>query len=699
MSNFITLTEAATFLGVSKATLRNWDNEGKLKATRNPLNGYRQYDLNDLVLLKKELLPNNNISENPLPEIKDSKEIKRAVNKLHCIIRDGDANSNIVTRFDEISKLLFLKLTSSSTIFEFSKDEDIKSYASKIRRAYSTLICSLSHPIPNQFSSINLNEQALYKCGIELSKLSLNGYACDVKGLAYEDTIRGTFDKSDNQQYFTPYQIVDFMVSTLGNFINGNVCDPACGTAGFLTKVNEQYDVTLYGFEVDERLSWVSTLNLFLHGANDFKSIYMDNGGSLGLSARKYFNTMDVILTNPPFGSDYTDAKLLSHFSLGKNKSSRRRGILFIEQSWNLLKDNGIISIIIDQGVLNSNANIDVRDFILNHFEIMGIIELPETAFLPYANVIASILILKKVKNVTSQYNTFFAKSENVGRKSNGDDDIIYYSDGTTKLNSDLPSILKNWYYFVANKTIVLSQNCFVTNIMQNLANDKAKRLDFTFHHPCRNESKALLSQSLYPLYTLSEICDERIQAYVPSADQEATIIPFTGLANIEAYTGVAVQEYTPAASIKSSVKRCEPQDVIFSKMRPALRKIAVINSDTGGYVSSECSVFTIRKNDLNEFIIQPELLSAILRSDFVYGQIMSCITGIGRPRISGKDLRNVKIPVPPNDIQKEAIQLLKSSRVSSSQLRERANALQEEASLLDKNTLNNIAKSMIGGN
>ena len=35
---------------------------------------------------------------------------------------------------------------------------------------------------------------------------------CEIKGLAYEDTIRGTFDKSDNQQYFTPYQIVDFMV-------------------------------------------------------------------------------------------------------------------------------------------------------------------------------------------------------------------------------------------------------------------------------------------------------------------------------------------------------------------------------------------------------------------------------------------------------------------------------------------------------
>ena len=44
MPTLITLTEAATFLGVSKATLRNWDNDGKLVAVRNPINGYRQYD-------------------------------------------------------------------------------------------------------------------------------------------------------------------------------------------------------------------------------------------------------------------------------------------------------------------------------------------------------------------------------------------------------------------------------------------------------------------------------------------------------------------------------------------------------------------------------------------------------------------------------------------------------------------------------
>ena len=120
MPTLITLTEAATFLGVSKATLRNWDNDGKLVAVRNPINGYRQYDMESLIKLKNEMTGQENSLKKQNDELKseEAKAIKRAVNKLHCIIRDSDANSNIVTRFDEISKLLFVRLMSGRNIFE-----------------------------------------------------------------------------------------------------------------------------------------------------------------------------------------------------------------------------------------------------------------------------------------------------------------------------------------------------------------------------------------------------------------------------------------------------------------------------------------------------------------------------------------------------------------------------------------------------
>lgn len=695
----ISLTEAAAFLGISKATLRNWDNDGKLVAVRNPMNGYRQYDMESLIKLKNEIA-GEEISlgkQDDGVKSEEAKAIKRTVNKLHCIIRDSDANSNIVTRFDEISKLLFVRLMSGRDIFE-GYDQNETLYGKKIQKEYIRLLNETGRKIPDGYLQINLDAQAIRLCGKELYTVWIDDYQCDIKGLAYEYTIRGTFDKSDHQQYFTPYQIVDFMVKALRPFLKGTVCDPACGTAGFLTKVNDFADVKLLGFEVDERLAWVSALNLYIHGADDFETYFMNNGGSLGSEADSFYEMIDVILTNPPFGSDYTDSKILSKYVLGKDKNSRRRGILFIEQAWNLLKEDGMLAIIIDQGILNSKTNIDVREYIFSHFEIMGIIDLPVSAFLPYANVSSSIMILQKKKNNVRQGQTFFAKSEKIGRKSNGDDDIIYYPNGNFELNSDLNNILFAWEMFISGNYEMQYANCFVARADEYLEEDKSMRLDYTFHHPYRNESRELLNHSKSPLIFLSEICTERNHSYVPAADPDAISILFTGLANMESFTGVATQELTPAASIKSSVKRYEPRDIVFSKMRPALRKVAVMNMNEGGYVSSECTVLTVRNDKNGEPLMEPEILSAILRSDFVYGQIMSCVTGIGRPRISSKDLRKIMIPLPDKHLQTKVMQKLRANEASVKQLKDRAEALKEEAENLEKRMINEIALVMAGG-
>ena len=699
MSINVTLNEAATYLGVSKATLRNWDNDGKLTAIRNPVNGYRLYDMNELVSLKKAM-GGNAVLKDEVPPDMDSKTIKRIISKLHGLIRDGDSNSNIVTRFDEISKLLFVKLYTSHMYddpFAMKKDENVQMYSERIRAAYTNVVTKAEIEVPLKFQTINLNAETLHKCGIELSKADFTSADYDIKGLAYEDMIKGTFDKSDNQQFFTPHQIVDFMVQMVEPHLIGTVCDPACGTAGFLTSVAKTHpEIFLQGMEVDERLAWVSRLNLLLHGQKSFDVAYLQNGGSLSENANQYFNTVHTILTNPPFGSNYTDEHILNRFDLGRNKTSRRRGILFIEQSWNFLVEGGVVAIIIDQGVLNARSNCDVRQYILDHFRILAIIDLPETAFMPYASVSSSILILQKVCAPVKQCNVFFAKSSNVGRKLNGDDDYVYSASGVASLNSDLNLIVENWYKF-RNSHSLSDDTCYIADVSENLENDKSLRLDYTFHHPFRKESKKTLEGAVYPLLTLAEVCGERNESYIPASDPNATTIPFTGLANIEAFNGRTQQSITPAASVKSAVKRYEPGDIVFSKMRPALRKTAMMKFKQGGYVSSECAVLTVRKREDGSYIIDPELLSAILRSDFVYGQIMGCVTGIGRPRISGKDLRKVLIPIPPQNVQQEALVLIDTSQRAVSQLREKAKMLENEANRMEQSAINDVAKQMSG--
>ena len=519
-----------------------------------------------------------------------------------------------------------------------------------------------------------------------------------MKGVAYEDTIRGTFDKNDNQQFFTPYQIVDFMVQLLTDHLHGTICDPACGTGGFLTKIpNTGAKQTLLGFEVDERLAWISNLNLLIHGMKCFNIAALPSGGSLGEKANSFFNTVDVILTNPPFGSDYTDRALLDTFTLGRNKPSRRRGILFIEQAWNLLKENGLLGIIIDQSVLNATSNYDVRKFILSHYKIKAIIELPETAFMPYANVNSSIMILEKVLKENPQKSIFYAKSEKIGRKNNGDDDYIYSCSQAPKLDSDLNDIVDKWKQYLAGNFID-EEKYFIADFDCSRQENPTLRIDYAYHHPFREKSKKQLEKSAYELKTLAELCEERNHSFIPSSDEGTPVILYTGLANIESFSGRAIQVPTPAASIKSSVKRYEPGDIIFAKMRPSLRKISVMNFDKGGYVSSECSVLTVRKNTDGEDIINPYLLSALLRSDFVFGQIMSYVTGIGRPRISQQMLRKILIPYPPQDIQTMVMLSLNSTMDLVRQLREKASLLNAEADTMASNILNKVANSLLGG-
>lgn len=700
MPTKVTLSEAASFLEVSRATLRNWDRDGKLIAHRNPVNGYRMYDMDALIELK------NKIGQGELEKAwdrekrPDSKELKRMIGKLHNIIRDSDADSNIITRFEEISKLLFVKLNAEQQddqVFVFEGHETERDYRKRIQKKYSLALERNKTDFPKRFLEINLQPATVVKCGIELSKMDLSLTGQDVKGLAYEDIIKGTFDKSDNQQFFTPHQIVKFMVDMMKPFIKGNMCDPACGTAGFLTAVSAVFpDVFLQGFEIDDRLAWTSTLNLLIHGRDNFSIKVLPEGGSLGHGIDKYLNSIDVILTNPPFGSDYTDSSVLNRFELGKNRTSRRRGILFIEQAWQLLKDEGIVAIIIDQGVLNASSTYDVRQFILDHFKLLAVIDLPETTFMPYANVSSSILIMQKVCKKTIQANVFFAKSEKTGRKNNGDDDIVFSFDGKANLNSDLGSIVNAWNNHLRGNQ-VQNDHCFVADVTENLNEDKGCRLDYTFHHPFRKKSKKALLQCKYPLVSLGELCVERNESYIPATDAGATTILFTGLANIESNTGKAFQTITAAASIRSAVKRYEPGDVVFSKMRPALRKVASMNFEEGGYVSSECTVFTIRSNKGKKDKMTSDLLSALLRSDFVYGQIMGFVTGIGRPRISGKDLRKIMIPIPPKAVQDKALISLKASQASINQLREKAAMLSGEADSLEFNTINNVAKVMSG--
>lgn len=706
MSNHVTLAEASTYLGVSKATLRNWDKAGKLKAIRHPVNDYRMYSLIDLRKLRAQL----SLFEDSVPTVSEHapgpnltiREVRRVLARLHNAMRNTDGNSSLIVRFDELSKLLGLALYSAEhpdtrQVID-STTQRPAVYAKNVRAAYRAFCKQVPIDHPPAFSDLHCSDTAILECGKILSLVDFKNAPVDVKGLAYEEMIRRTFDKTDNQQFFTPNQIVSFMTECYGDYISGDICDPASGTGGFLVEVakkGKNYK-SLTGFEVDDRLSWVTGLNVYLHGGRNIHSIHLDDGGTLGRRAEQYFSSFDLILTNPPFGSEYSDQDELKKYALGQGKSSRRRGILFIERCAQLLRPDGRMAIIIDEGVLNLPHAEDVRNYLLQHFSIDAIVSLSETAFMPYANVNASILFLHKKKSRANRF-VFFAHAEKVGRKMNGDDDLIFQTDGNTKLRSDLPAILNAWTAG-ANTRTKCGEQFYWANMSKHF-NKKINsfRLDFRFHHPSRTGSINKLESSEWPLYFLSDLCEERNVSAIPSKELSDTIILYTGLANIEPRCGVAHQEPTPANSLKSAVKQYEPQDIIYARMRPNLRKVALMNFPEGGYVSPECIVLTPGRDETGEWLIDPLLLSVVLRSDLVFGQITHLITGIGRPRLSAKDLRQVRIPIPPLDQQREIRRTYERAMEASKTLRIQAVRLQHDAADGEHMAVTSLAARLAG--
>jgi excisionase family DNA binding protein len=658
MSKLYTIDEAATYLGVTPQTLRNWDKSGKIECIREPGSNYRLFSEEELESIRTAVKPKvvrsqGKSNSQEIYELKSNSELKRFISKLHRIVRDLDGRSSIIERFDELTKLLILHIHSNGLLNPILQDVD--TFSDRVRKYYTEYLSDLDFKTPKRFEKIHLNSQCIYAVFDYLSKVNFNKIDSDIKGLIYEEMIRDIFEKGENQQFFTPRTIVEFMTSVIGSLTSGSICDPASGTGGFLINIvkNHQQFKEFTALEIDERLAWISGINLELHGCKQYKSMCIQNGGSLGTDIDCYRGSFDAIITNPPFGSDYSDEEGLSRFRLGIGKSSRRRGVLFIERCLEFLKEGGYLAIIIDDGVLNHSSNEDVRKLILENSNLVAVVSLPVTAFMPYASVKSSILILRKSRDPDKNTQTFYARAENVGKKNNGDEDYIYDNNGSEKLNNDLDSILVKWKLHLGGDKLKNSEQCYISNIFDTLStsDNHSSRIDFAFHHYSRNIVRAVIKKHSDKLIRLVDVCDEINEPLVPAKEIPDQMILYTGLANIESNSEIYNQIHILGNTIKSTVRKYKKGDVLFSKMRPNLRKCVVINHDDDGYCSSECVVFRP-----NTELVSGRMLSAILRSDFVYGQIVHLITGIGRPRISVKDLRNIMIPNPSNSKDNECL-------------------------------------------
>ena len=362
-----------------------------------------------------------------------------AIKKCHQTLWGGGRLSP-PTAFGELCKIIFVKISDEQKPrkngepyqFQIKTHEPSSKLAERINELYD----EQKVKDPEVFTeSIKVDDRVLRTVVSHLEAINLNKTDLDVKGVAFEQFMDGFF-KGDFGQYFTPREIIDFCVKMIKPQNYWDVLDPSCGSGGFLlhaldymrTQANDYYEKGtvehfnywhefaakhLYGIEINDEIARVAKMNMIVHDDGHTNVISHDALESIdkmyahnrGFAKDKF----DLILTNPPFGStiNKTQKPYLESFELGnvtdkKGKKTPRKNqsseVLFIERIWQFLKPKiGRAAIILPDGILTNSSMQYVRDFILEKFQLLAVVSLPQCAFAHFgAGVKASIIFVRK---------------------------------------------------------------------------------------------------------------------------------------------------------------------------------------------------------------------------------------------------------------------------------------------------------------
>lgn len=233
----------------------------------------------------------------------------------------------------------------------------------------------------------------------------------DMRGDVYEYLLSKLATSGTNGQFRTPRHIIRMMVELLDINPDDTICDPACGTAGFLVGAGEylkekylkeifynkekraHYNSGMFhGYDMDRTMLRIGAMNMMTHGIENPDIAYKDS-----LSDQNSLsNTFTKILANPPFkGSldyDIVSADLL------KVTKTKKTELLFLALFLRMLRTSGRCAAIVPDGVLfgASNAHKSIRKEIIENNRLEAVISMPSGVFKPYAGVSTAVVIFTK---------------------------------------------------------------------------------------------------------------------------------------------------------------------------------------------------------------------------------------------------------------------------------------------------------------
>ena len=421
-------------------------------------------------------------------------ELKAAFRR---ILRTLYANTSISRREklgSEMIKIIFSKLEDEKTYadsppeFRAEAGEDSEIIAQRIHDLFQSVREELKHDgIFGSHDTIALDNRSIAWVVGQLERGSLLSTDSDVVGDAFEVFSESKFI-GEKGEFFTPRGVVRIAVKLSAPKPGETVCDPACGSGGFLIHAMKHiWDVmekspkwrgspnmnkhqremafrSFFGIDKETDLVKIAKAHMAiagdgrsnivhenaLHEANEFEDdarrVFIEQGA---------FRQFDIVLTNPPFGtktkvlaSDAANFELghkwqrirdTKKWEIGKEPIDRDSYVLFVERCLDMLKDGGTLGIVLPETVFHAPTLGYLRSFLISkrNTNIAAIIDLPHNTFRPHCNAKTCLLVL--TKNENQQREIIMATPKEMGHNHQG---RALYRPGTDVVWDDLAVVL-----------------------------------------------------------------------------------------------------------------------------------------------------------------------------------------------------------------------------------------------------------------
>lgn len=392
--------------------------------------------------------------------------------EAHSAIRDIDGLHDD-NALDELAKLIYAKIyderlsteldpgTQTEFRFQAYGKSSASEVASDIRDLYQEAceydLRVYSQRIPGYERSrgvfkeqIGLSDVAVSAVVERLQDYSIIDADIDIKSAAFQKVL-GRAIRAGMGQYFTPDEVVRIGVEVLRPSPHDLILDPFCGSGHFLSRsldyvarhfsMSDQYSLYkfrmfhLHGIEKSARMVRIAMTDMLMHddGHSNIRNTdslltfdnYPDILGILD-DDNQDPQVFSAILTNPPFGSQMREEarRALGRFELGSRRRSLPLEVIALERCYQFLKPGGRLAIVLPDGNL-ANSNVQfVRDWLLDHMLLKGVVSLPSETFAPYGTTTkTSLCFFQKFRNSEDSQvdnSIAFYRIDNIGYDATG---------------------------------------------------------------------------------------------------------------------------------------------------------------------------------------------------------------------------------------------------------------------------------------